>query len=201
MSREKNELIIISTNSSPYNISYAEWTARWWQWLFSIPIENNPLMDETGKNCEINQSGPVWFLAGTAGGECKRECTIPAEKSVLFPVLNYGATFADEPTINTEEELQSLAKREMDIVSDLSVTFDGIKLNGLQKYRVQSPLFDVTLPERNLFGGIPGPTKGISDGYWLFLESVPTCKHIIRTDGSCLSGKVRIAANYDITME
>ena len=173
MSIEKDKLIIVSPNSSPYNVSYAEWTARWWQWLLSIPIETSPVNDKTGKNSKINQSGPVWFLAGTTGGEGKRICTVPTEKSVLFPILNFGATFADEPTIKTEEQLQVLAKREMDIVSDLSVTFDGIELNELQKYRVQSPLFNIILPEHNLFGGIPGPTRGISDGYWLFLESLP----------------------------
>jgi hypothetical protein len=59
---------LFSRESDPYGVSYTEWTARWWQWAFSIPVENNPVNDMTGANCAINQHGPVWFLAGTLGG-------------------------------------------------------------------------------------------------------------------------------------
>ena len=69
-------------------------------------------------------------------------------------------TFADEPSIKSEQELVSLAKKEMDVISNLSVMIDGEKLDGLQKYRVRSPIFEVVLPENNLFAGRPGPTRG-----------------------------------------
>jgi hypothetical protein len=195
-----NNLVVFSPQSDPYGVSYAEWTRKWWQWALSIPLENNPIKDKIGKNCAINQSGPVWFLAGTDGGSAERSCIIPTGKAVLFPILNYGATFADEPTIKSEQELHSLAEREMDIISDLEITVDGVKLNGLQEYRIRSPIFDVVLPENNLFGGAPGPTRGVADGYWLFLEPLLRGKHNIHSFGSCLAGKVKIGVNYDITI-
>jgi hypothetical protein len=202
---DNNNLSVFFRDSDPYGLSYAAWTAKWWQWVLSIPLKNNPINDNTGKNCAVNQSGPVWFLAGTTGGAGsdmmpERNCVIPAGKAVLFPILNYGATFADEPTIKSEQELVSLAKREMDIVSTLEVTVDGVKLNGLEKYRVQSPTFEVVLPENNLFDGTPGPTKGAADGYWLFLEPLDRGKHKIHSFGSCLAGKVNIGISYDITI-
>ena len=40
-------------------------TADWWQWVLDIPKEINPLLDETGENCGINQQGPVWYLVDT----------------------------------------------------------------------------------------------------------------------------------------
>src|SRR5215211_1598771 len=64
-----------------YNVTYSDWTARWWQWLTSIPLDRNPAADETGENCDEGQSGPVWFLAGTFGGPNERVCTIPAGKA------------------------------------------------------------------------------------------------------------------------
>jgi len=195
-----NNLIVFSLDSDPYGVSYAEWTAKWWQWVLSLPVENNPVNDTTGKNCAINQSGPVWFLAGTVGGVVNRNCAIPAEKSILFPILNHGGTLADSPTIKSEEELLSHATAEMDIISNLEVMVDSVKLSDLQRYRVRSPVFEVVLPEKNLFGGTPGPTRGVSDGYWLFLEPLPKGKHRIHSFGSCLSGKVRIGVDYDITM-
>ncbi len=195
-----SNLVVFPPDSNPYGVSYAEWTAKWWQWVLSIPKESNPVLDENGKNCAQGQSGPVWFLAGTGGGSAKRTCTIPAGKAILFPILNYGATFADEPTIKSEQELLSLANKEMDAISSLDVTVDGVKLNGLQRYRIQSPIFDVVLPENNLFGGESGPTRGVGDGYWLFLEHLCKGKHKIHNFGSCLAGRVNIGVNYDITI-
>ena len=195
-----NNLLVFSPGSDPYGVSYSEWVAKWWQWLLSIPVENNPVNDTTGKNCAINQNGPVWFLAGTAGGVVDRNCMIPAEKAILFPILNHGDTLADSPTIKSEEDLLSHATTEMDIISNLEVMVDNVKLSGLQRFRVRSPIFDVVLPQKNLFGGTPGPTRGVSDGYWLFLGPLPKGKHKIHSFGSCSFGKVRIGVNYDITM-
>jgi hypothetical protein len=195
-----NHVLLFSTDSNPYGVSYAEWTARWWQWVLSLPVENNPVIDTTGKNSDINQGGPVWFLAGTLGGVVERKCIIPKEKAILLPILNHGGTLADAPTIKSEKELLIRATKEMDIITNLEVMIDGMKLGGLQKYRVRSPIFDVVLPQNNLFGGVPGPTRGVSDGYWLFLGTLPRGDHKIHSFGSCLYGKVKIGVTYDITI-
>src|SRR6476659_4355633 len=60
-----SNLTMYSVDSKPYGLSYGEWTAKWWQWLYSIQREVNPANDDTGKNCAQDQSGPVWFLAGS----------------------------------------------------------------------------------------------------------------------------------------
>lgn len=195
-----SNLLIFSPDSDPYGVSYAEWTARWWQWVLSLPLEANPVNDTTGKNCTINQRGPVWFLAGTIGGLVERDCSVPVEKAILLPILNHGGTLADAPTMKSEKELLLHAVTEMNVISNLEVIIDGVKLSGLQIHRIQSPIFDVILPERNLFGGTPGPTKGASDGYWLFLQPLSKGKHKIHSFGSCLSGKIRIGVNYNITI-
>jgi hypothetical protein len=51
-------LSVFSTDSKPYNLTYGEWTARWWQWAYSIPKNINPSYDDTGKHCSEGQSGP-----------------------------------------------------------------------------------------------------------------------------------------------
>lgn len=192
--------MVFSAESHPFGLSFAEWTARWWQWALSIPLENNPIKDNKSRHYAINQTGPVWFLAGTGGGVVERKCTIPKGKAILFPILNYGATFADEPSIESEQELVSLAKKEMDVISNLSVMIDGEKLDGLQKYRVRSPIFEVVLPENNLFAGRPGPTRGVADGYWLFHKPLLLGRHTIDSFGSCLAGTVNIGVTYHITI-
>ena len=37
-------------NEKPFGKSWEEWTAKWWQWFFSTPIENHPAYDKTGEN-------------------------------------------------------------------------------------------------------------------------------------------------------
>ena len=41
---------VFSADSKPYNLTYGEWTARWWQWGYAIPKNINPAYDNTGKN-------------------------------------------------------------------------------------------------------------------------------------------------------
>src|SRR5262245_53465086 len=78
---------IAQPGTKPYGLTYGEWSAKWWQWVLSIPLNSNPMSDETGVNCGLKQEGSVWFLAGTSGGQAERSCTIPSSKSVFFPVL------------------------------------------------------------------------------------------------------------------
>lgn len=69
--------------------TYAEWSAKWWQWVFSIPAPN-PQLAQGALDCSVNQSGAVWFLAGSPTGSesFERSCTVPRGKSLFFPVLN-----------------------------------------------------------------------------------------------------------------
>jgi len=69
---------IIPVNANAYGNTYGEWSAEWWQWALSIPAANSPISDTTGANCTQRQSGPVFYLAGTAGGSVTRTCIVPA---------------------------------------------------------------------------------------------------------------------------
>lgn len=163
------------------SITYPEWTARWWQWVLSIPRNDNPLIDDSGKNSANNQSGPVWFLAGTSGGAVARECTIPAGKAILAPIVNVECDFATDMSLSTEAELRSCAKADQDTVIEKQVTIDGVNVGNLDKYRFQSPLFELTFPENNVAGVKPQTTKAVSDGYWILLEPLSPGRHEIHS--------------------
>lgn len=34
--------LIFERDSHPYNLTYANWTEKWWQWAYSIPLDKNP---------------------------------------------------------------------------------------------------------------------------------------------------------------
>jgi hypothetical protein len=39
--------LVYDLDSRPFNTSYADWTAKWWQWAYSIPWDKNPSYDDT----------------------------------------------------------------------------------------------------------------------------------------------------------
>jgi hypothetical protein len=181
-----------------YNLTYGEWTAKWWQWVVSVPEDRNPAADETGENCGEGQSGPVWFLAGTFGGLNERNCDIPANKSIVFPVINAECSYAEYPDLKTESELRSCAVSSNDGVSELMVTIDGQAINEsqLRSYRVQSPLFNLTLPENNIFGLPASTTQAVSDGFWVFLPPLGPGQHEIHFRGAVVDFTTESVNNF-----
>src|SRR3989442_8315950 len=59
---------VIPPNAKAFGMTYGEWSAKWWQWAFSLPVDQNPFFDEGG-TCSNGangqpEPGPVWFLTG-----------------------------------------------------------------------------------------------------------------------------------------
>ena len=172
---------VFPPEAKPYGLTYGEWTAKWWQWIYSMPEEDNPAVDDTGVNCANNQSGPVWFLAGTFGGAVTRECTIPSDKAILFPIMNVECDSATDPSFDTEAELRSCAKADQDTVITKEIMINGVNIGNLDSYRFQSPLFNLTFPENNIAGIAPQTAEAVSDGFWVMLEPLPPGRHEIHS--------------------
>jgi hypothetical protein len=81
----------------------------------------------------------------------------------------------------------------------LEASLDGVPLRQLSEYRVQSPVFSVTLPERNLLG-IPSGTYApmVSDGYWLMLTPLSAGEHTVHVQG-IITGGVFEGFESDVT--
>jgi hypothetical protein len=174
---------VFPPDSEPYGMTYGEWTAKWWQWVFSMPEAANPTIDDTGRNCANNQIGPVWFLAGTGGGAVTRECTIPSDKGILIPIINVACDSATDPSLDTEAELRACAKADQDTVIGKEITVDGLNIGNLDSYRFQSPLFNLTFPENNIAGIAPQTAKAVSEGFWILLEPLSPGSHEIHFKG------------------
>ncbi len=184
-------------------------TSQWWLWVLSIPPEDNPLLDTTGEKCQEGDMGDVFFLVGTLGGSAERECTISEGQEILIPIFNSicfdlpgGLIFPgqfDQPRGpgSCEEQVESF----IDQASNLELTIDGMSIENLQDFRVQSNPFPIRLPEDNIVGeGLPsGPYIGISDGYWTIIGSLPEGEHTIEFGGQALGFTVDIT--YHLTIE
>jgi hypothetical protein len=132
----------------------------------------------------MNQNNSnVWFLAGTSGGYEERKCSIPEGKAILVSPIEVICTFADYPELKTEDDLRNCAKSDQDAVKDVKLIVDSIPMTDLQNYRVASSLFNVTLPENNIFGVPPQTTEAISDGTFVMLKELPVGHHTIYASG------------------
>jgi hypothetical protein len=214
---------ILFSTMIPYALAFEvsqpnkQLTAKWWEWVLAIPPEDNPLVDETGENCDVDQSGPIWYLAGTTGGSAERECTIPEGKDILFPIVNvFCSEVTDEEfikqIINTMEEdippsqlkrgLIGCAEFFMDQVDILEVTIDGEEVANLEDFRVQSPIFKIAYPEDNVYGveTTTEPQKSLSDGFWILLEGLEPGEHTIESTGG-ISGVFETSVTYHLTIE
>jgi hypothetical protein len=174
-------------NSKPYNKTYGDWNEEWWRWAQMEPIENNPIHDPTGEKCGVNQDNAyVWFLAGTTGGRVERECTIPATKAILIPLLNTECSEAENPSLTTEEALRDCARNNApgraQIVLRASV--DGQEIPDLETYWAESSLYNYTLPENNIWGVQAGPTQQVAAGYYVMLRPLAPGTHILHSSGA-----------------
>jgi len=201
---------ILPVHSRPHGNTYGEWSARWSQWVFSIPAAVNPALDDTGAHCAEGQSGQVWFLAGSFGNAVSRTCTIPHGKALFFPIVatSFGAAvFSCEPTNPgvpcDVAELRAAAAEAVDSVT-LEASIDSAPLRNLNDYRVPSPVFSVTLPEDNVLAipsGIYAPM--VSDGYWLMLAPLSAGAHTIHFKATITSGPAEgfeIEITYHLTV-
>jgi hypothetical protein len=176
---------VLPPKSRPHGATYGEWGARWWQWALSIPAAVNPVTDTTGQFCGVGQTGHVWFLAGTFGGNATRTCTVPPGRMLFFPFLNaVCSTVLGDGT--TEAELRACANGSVDAIlaapqTILTVTIDGQPVQDLETYRAQSPpgTFVITFPPGAVFGIPAGPSASVSDGLWLMLAPLSPGNHVI----------------------
>ena len=179
---------------------YSELTATWWAWIFAQPTvdvgstNTNPVLDSTGQFASSGQKrgiGPAnkyFFLAGAFGGDVTRTATVPAGKTLLFPIYNFQVDNAfDPPTSNTVPQLRAIAKANIDAVNiaDLYALLDG---EPVAFFRTTSPTFSYTLPAENSlydYFGLSGPQfEGtvhpvVSDGYWAVIAPLPPGEYVL----------------------
>ncbi len=169
-------------------MTLGEWTARWWQWVASIPPDSNPIEDKTGANCNVRQSGPVFFLVGTFGGKAIRTCHVSSDWHLFFPILNTMFFWNPQGTSN-EAQNRADAKAQMDNPIALEATVDEMTVKDIEAYRLPSPAFDITLPLPNIFRvPVAGTVPAVSDGYWLMLSPLEPGNHSVSFKGVARDG-------------
>jgi hypothetical protein len=177
---------LYSTNSSPYGIPYHQWTAKFWQWLYSLTADQHPRENYTPEKCANGQQGPVWFLDAPLSGNQERTCTIPAGKSILAAVLN-GQCDTGDVLLRTDEDVRKCATEGNDY-GVISGTLDGVEIKNLNQYRIDSGFYNITHIADNIYG-LPGggPFRAFTNGYFVFLEPPAPGKHDLQLSVSVVN--------------
>jgi hypothetical protein len=187
--------------------TYGQWSVAWWRWAAAaVP---SPVTDATGANCAVGQRGPVWFLAGTTGGDpVNRSCTIPSGKAILFPVINGECSTVEGVP---EADLVACATGQIDdYVTETSASVDGTAIdlgppgpNARFRFTSDPLVFPITFAKENGFGVPAGTGKAAADGYWVLVKPLTVGSHTIDFHGKLVVPEVftfETTAHYNLTV-
>ncbi len=178
-------------DSKPHGTSFEEWAAEWWNWINSIPMKDNPRLDNTGVNCTVNQdNNSTWFLAQVSDGYVERNCSIPYGKSIFVPILTGGCDYLTSPEIRTESGLSECASGGIKGAT-VKASIDGVLVQSIEK--VKTPLFNTTIYPDNIFSSmnsITGDTQAVTDGSYLFIKSLPPGTHTLVFSASAIDNPI-----------
>ncbi|HTQ07751.1 MAG TPA: hypothetical protein VMI54_28045 [Polyangiaceae bacterium] len=174
--------------AKPHLKAYGDWAALWWQWAIGTPANVNPVLDQTGADCAVNQPVPgVFLLAGSfSSGTLTRSCTVPVGTSFVIPMLNdaYFAQQTDPPSQRTEAFVRAQVHC-VEQAPALALSVDGVPLANPVGTLEHSSLFSVSLPANNVFGVPPQVLSPSADeGYYGFVEPLAPGAHTLHVTSS-----------------
>jgi hypothetical protein len=192
--------------------AFKQLSAEWWQWALSMPTSVNPLLDGTGENCMVGQRGSLWFLAGNFGGTTTRTCAVPEGVVLFFPVINN--VNIDTPNVCGQDskripigDLRTLSATATDAATNLLAEVDGSSIGNL--HRVQSKVFEIALPEDNVFdapcaslGGVPAGiySPAVDDGFYVRLNPLTVGNHTLHIHAENPSTGLVVDITYNLTV-
>lgn len=170
------------------NPAFGPLSAKYWQWLLSIPAASNPAAvpaKDPAKACAPRQSGPVVFLAGSFEPDpVRRTCTVPRGKPLFFPLINIVLVSTEPP--QTAPELW----RELHVAKAWTVDTVSLKVGRVDILKDSRPSalyrgcagpergcapgsFAFTLPKEPVFLAAGTYRPAIADGYYALLPPLP----------------------------
>jgi hypothetical protein len=180
-------------NSSPYGISYKNWTAKWAAWEYGVPksynwnFKDTPGVNYVPKDCSFmqNSSSPVFFLpwvGAEQGTYATVTCIVPHNKAILISVDSGTGDYSDPSVkLKTPSELIRIETESNKYPNKFDATLDGHSLDLIndEAHKVTSDLYNLTLPKDNVWGEPEGPDKAITQGWWLMLKPLPAGEHSV----------------------
>jgi hypothetical protein len=178
--------VVVPGQSTVAGETLGQWNSDWIKWASSFGP--GPFSDTDGSRGNINQSGPVFFVAGTGAnaGPVTRNITVSDDKFIFFPLLNWIVAAGPDPGFaDTKAEATALATNTID-PAKLFATIDGVPVANLASHRESSgSVFTVTFANNNDYGFPAGTyNDAYGDGYYLMLNPLSAGPHTLHFGGS-----------------
>jgi len=175
-----------ASSNDPNQLELSVLSAVWWQWIYSVPLDENPGFDATGEFAFENQPfDDLIFLCGTFSpinvgvnieGNATRSITVERGTAFFFPLINteFDNVMFNTPTPGVASVVNNPAKGGLTIPQlragaanfagsayDLfcTLTPTGGKTVNVPYERVTSPVFPYFLPEDNIYAAPPNPQE------------------------------------------
>lgn len=198
---------VFPPTSTPYGMSYAVWSAAWWEFTLTVP-NFDPAAPGHPPNCRASRlgTGNVYFLVGIfSPTDQPIDCTLPEGAALFLPVLNVDCSSVEEPPFFADdlkpEDQQACATALFDTAKKLRARVDHKTVPNLGSFRVVSPQFTIApLPADNRLGVAAGLSgKGVADGVYLMVRPLSVGTHTIHIEG-VFPAPLEFALDTDINL-
>jgi hypothetical protein len=162
-------------------------SAAWWQQVLQ---EKQP--PECGALKQDVIAGDVFYLANFTN-PADAKCDVnPSGSYILFPVINWACSPQLSDPFTDEKDLRNECKQLLNYswqkAKDVKVTVDGQAVEKSDIRCVDSPLFNLTVPQDSfLVGqgspGVPGTGPAVAYGCWVLLEPLSPGVHTVHIEG------------------
>jgi len=132
-----------------------------------------------------------------------RDCTVPAGKALFFPIINVECSTLEAPPFygGNEAELRACVEQDLFQLRNVFAVIDGVALQGLDRYLVESPVFTFQVPDNNVLGVAAGMGQSVSNGYYLMLAPLSVGEHTIRFGGFFPNFPFSLDITYHLTVK
>lgn len=186
---------VFGPRSSPFGLSYRQWTVRWSRWAFATPTPQNPTADPA--NCDIGQDGPALLLPPANGTNLEASCTA-AEGQGLVAVVG-GVIYTADEGDNARQTLDKARAIADDLIRS-KITIDGQPGPDVTRFR-RAAAFTLDLPADNILGVPAGPTLSAFDGHLLVLQPLAAGVHHVIVKNRFVGDPILYRLDLTVTVE
>lgn len=183
---------VIPPSTLVAGISQAALADQFYRWLLEAPGgSNNPLFDTTGAAAHVNNTGPVFLVAGSnGGGFVTRSFSVPENKPLFVPIV----TTADIELPLSLDANSCLGKSDptacaiafldtFPLTGGLEAKLDGVDLvaDFTPFFQQSSTLQSFCPPSNDNIFGVPAGECGgfVQKGYYIALDALSPGEHIL----------------------
>jgi hypothetical protein len=194
------DIEVLDPDATVNGMSAADLLGTYAVGVVETPADDSSMLDPA--KCDMGLSTDDVYFAPTPGepGDASMTCTMSADQTLL--VVPTSAFCIDAPEQGGTADTACL-----DDLWDLtgsSLTIDGVAVEGLDAYEVDSEVIDVTLPEGNIFEdhGVPaGPSRTIARGEVVLVEGLAPGHHTVVEGFDFGEGEFAGSLTIDLTVE